>query len=76
MSVTDLSLCLIALMALAWFIWLLPSCGDPECLKAHERHAIAGRAQEIERTHGTYHDPLRPQPTCSLCQTRKRDDET
>jgi hypothetical protein len=62
------------LVILAVLLWMIPSCGDPECAKAHARHSVAQRAADIERTHATYHDPSRPQPLCSLCQARKRDD--
>lgn len=62
------------LLIFTTLLWMLPSCGDPECRSSHERHSVARRAAEIERKHNTFHGPTAPDPLCPLCQARKRDD--
>lgn len=74
MSPTDFSWFVALLLLCTWLIWRLPTCVDPECVAAHRRHDIASRVAAIEAAHTTFHDPLRPQAMCSLCQ--KRDDGT
>ncbi|MGA0069452.1 MAG: hypothetical protein ACO3PB_08365 [Miltoncostaeaceae bacterium] len=73
-SASEWSLLLALLLLFVTLLWMLPACGDEECARAHTRHTVAQRAASIERTHATYHSPDRPQPLCSLCQSRKRDE--
>lgn len=72
----EVLLCIAGMILGAVGLYLLPSCGEPSCTESHRKHVLATRAVEIEKTHKTYHSPDRPQPTCALCQGRKRDDET
>lgn len=65
---------LLTIMGCAWILWLMPSCNEPECAKAHQKHRVAERSKAIAKTHETFHSPDRPQPLCSLCQGRKRDE--
>jgi len=62
------------ILVLVVMLWMVPSCGDPECRQAHQKHGVAQRAAEIEKEHQTFHSPDRPQSLCSLCQGRRRDD--
>jgi len=62
-------------MVAAVLQWLIPSCGHPRCVEAHNAHRVTDRAADIERTHAIYHSPDRPQPLCVLCQGRRRDDD-
>jgi len=39
------------LMLLATMLYLTPSCGDPECVRAHRHHAVMARVSNIERRH-------------------------
>lgn len=56
-------------MGAAWLLTLIPSCNDPACVEAHRKHSVASRSEAIEKQHATYHDRLRPQPMCPLCQS-------
>ena len=63
------------MLVLVTLLWMTPACGDQECRTAHTRHSVAQRAEEIERRHNTFHGPTAPDPLCSLCAARKRDDD-
>lgn len=65
---------ILTLMGCAWLLTVVPRCDHAECAKAHQTARIKGIAERIEKDHITFHDRLRPQPTCPLCQARKRDD--
>lgn len=73
-----LTVAIVSLMAAAYFALHIPRCDHSECKAAHlaaeARAALAQRAELAERTHSIYHDPLRPQANCVLCQSRKRDE--
>ena len=75
LTATEWTTIVALLVVLAVMIWLIPSCGDPECTSAHSRHSVAQRAAEIERRHNTFHGPTQPDPLCALCASRKRDDD-
>jgi len=75
MAPEDIAGLVLMLMGATILLWALPSCGDPRCVEAHRNHMVMQRAANIEKTHAIYHSPDRPQPLCSLCQARKRDDE-
>lgn len=60
------------ILVLVVMLWMIPSCGDPECRNAHTRHSVAQRSAEIERQHATFHSPSQPDPMCALCSARKR----
>lgn len=66
---------LLTLMGAAWLLSVLPSCSEPDCANAHAKHRVAARAVAIEKEHITFHDRLRPQPKCALCQAAKRIDD-
>lgn len=62
---------ILTLMGLAALMAFIPRCSHPECKAAHdaatEKERKAATAAEVERVHA-YHDRLRPQLACSLCQ--------
>lgn len=65
---------LLTLMVACWLMSVIPWCDDPECSASHKRHTLATRSASIEKNHVVFHDPLRPQVNCALCQARKRDE--
>ena len=67
---------ILTLMGAAWLLTVIPSCNEPDCVKSHQRHRVAERSAEIERTHAAFHDPrTRPVPMCALCQAARRDQD-
>ena len=62
------------ILFMATLLWLLPSCGDPRCVAAHTAHMVGARAIAIEKRHAAFHGESNPDPTCSLCAARKRDE--
>ena len=60
------------LVVFAVMIWMLPSCGDPECRTAHTKHSVERRVADIERNHATWHGTNRPDPLCALCRSRDK----
>jgi len=73
MTPNDLSLLLAVILLGTIGIYMLPSCDDTACQLAHQKHRVVSIARDIEWTHATFHDPLRPQPMCALCN---REDES
>lgn len=70
--------CIAALMLGAVGLYLLPrgcELRNCDCQKTHQASRIRGLAANIEKQHMTFHSKDRPQPTCSLCQSEKRDTE-
>lgn len=72
---SEWTLLVLLLMSFAVLLWATPSCGEKTCVDAHRGHMVATRAAAIEKEHATFHDRLRPQPLCSLCQSDKRNDD-
>lgn len=73
MEPTDFAALVVLMAAASVILWLLPSCGDPECRAAHTKHSVEQRAARIERDHAVFHGETQPDPMCALCQARKRD---
>jgi uncharacterized membrane protein YdjX (TVP38/TMEM64 family) len=44
-----------------------------DCQKVHQNSRIRRIAVGIEKQHITFHDALRPQPACPLCQATRRE---
>lgn len=59
MNPDDLTGLIVCLMALAFLLWLLPSCGNPRCTEAHSIHTAHERElqkrADAESTHRTWH---------------------
>ncbi len=66
---------IVTLMVAAWLLAKLPSCGHTDCVAAHAAHSVTDASASMEKQHITYHDRLRPQPNCVMCQAQKRDDD-
>lgn len=70
-----LTVSIISLMAAAWMAHYIPRCDHQECRAAHTaasaRERLALSAENAERNHTIYHDPMRPQANCVLCQKRE-----